>query len=215
MDESTLQEQFAAEQADFLAVAAALTAEQWETPSLCDGWTVRDVVVHTAWHIHRDKVDVRRFLLRSALTGPKRASAHQLARDGVRSNDDLLDWLSSPGQCHAVNLGELLIHQQDVRRPLGMPRTIPAERIAVILDLSLTRSGSINLVPGSSRRAKGLHLVATDTEWEAGQGAEAKGPAEALLMAVNGRRDGIGDLSGPGADLLASPVAPEHRPAAR
>jgi uncharacterized protein (TIGR03083 family) len=210
VDRAALQDHFAAEQADFVALAQTLTADQWATPSLCRGWTVRDVVVHTAWHIHRDSAELRRSLLRALLSGTKRATAYQMARDGARANDDLVDWLSLPGQCNQVYLGELLIHQQDVRRPLGMTRTVPAERSAIILDLCLTRFGSTTLVPVSRKLSKGLHLVATDIEWEAGHGADAKGPAEAILMAVNGRADAIEELSGPGAQLLAVRLGSKH-----
>ncbi len=75
--------------------------------------------------------------------------ANQIARDGVRSNESLIEWMASPGQCDQVNLGELIrIHQQDVRRPLGLNRRIPEDRLTRILDISVTRSGSVEL--GSS-----------------------------------------------------------------
>jgi uncharacterized protein (TIGR03083 family) len=44
---------FAGEQEAFVSLIRGLTAEQWEIPSLCPGWTVRDVVVHAAFHSHR------------------------------------------------------------------------------------------------------------------------------------------------------------------
>jgi hypothetical protein len=43
---------FDAEQRELVALADSLAEEQWRRPpSLCDRWTVRDVVIHTAWHI--------------------------------------------------------------------------------------------------------------------------------------------------------------------
>ena len=44
----------------FSVLARRLTPEQWTTPSLCAGWTVRDIIEHTAFHTHRGLQDVRR-----------------------------------------------------------------------------------------------------------------------------------------------------------
>jgi uncharacterized protein (TIGR03083 family) len=103
-----------------------------------------------------------------------------------------------------VNFGELIIHQQDIRRPLGLVRDVPPERVLPILDYCLTRVGSTVLVPGVTKRAAGLRLVATDLAWSAGDGPEVHGTAEAILMGINGRRAALPDLDGPGVQLLAS-----------
>jgi len=42
------------EQAEFVELATGLTEEEWSAPSLCAGLSVRDVVVHTAAHIHKE-----------------------------------------------------------------------------------------------------------------------------------------------------------------
>ena len=59
---------------------------------------------------------------------------------------------------------------------------------------------------GAFRRIRGLRLVATDLDWSMGRGAEVSGPGEALLMAMAGRRDAVGDLAGPGLPVLAARV---------
>ena len=91
------------------------------------------------------------------------------------------------------------IHHQDIRRALGHPRTVPVERLNRILPL----------VPGNprlraGRRIKGLHLVATDIDWQHGDGPEVSGTAEALLMAMAGRLQVVDELAGPGRDTLAA-----------
>lgn len=151
MTDAILQGEFDAEHAEFVALARGLTDEQWASPSLCEGWSVRDTVVHVAWHIHREPKEAAGFLLRGALSGSARVTAQQIARDGARSTDSLLEWFASPGQCNKVYLGELMIHQQDVRRPLGLDRKIADDRLTRILDLCLTRSGSLSLIPGSRK----------------------------------------------------------------
>ena len=97
-----------------------------------------------------------------------------------------------------VALTDNMIHQQDIRRPLGLPRTIDARRLRVALDFALT-SPTIR----GARRTKRLRLVATDLDWSHGGGPEVRGPGEALLMAMAGRGDALKDLSGPGKDELA------------
>ncbi|MGA7417003.1 MAG: maleylpyruvate isomerase family mycothiol-dependent enzyme [Acidimicrobiales bacterium] len=203
----TLRREFDTEHADFIALTQLLTADQWAEPSLCRGWTVRDVVVHTAWHIHRDRKAVVGFLLKGAISGSAKAGANQIARDGDRSNDSLIEWIASPGHCDQVNLGEMMIHQQDVRRPLGLNREIPEDQVKRILDISLTRSGSMTLVPASRKLSQGLRLVATDIDWSSGQGEEVRGTGEAILMAISGRRSAVDDLEGSGVKVLANRMA--------
>ncbi len=205
--ETTLKGEFDTEHADLIALTRLLTADQWAEPSLCMGWTVRDVVVHTAWHIHRDRKAIVGFLLKSALAGSTKAIADQIARDGDRSNDSLIEWVASPGHIDRVNLGEMMIHQQDVRRPLGLNREIPEDRLTRILDISLTRSGSMTLVPASRKNSQGLRFVATDMAWSSGEGEEVRGTGEAILMAISGRRSAVDDLEGSGANVLASRMA--------
>ena len=97
-----------------------------------------------------------------------------------------------------VALTDNMIHQQDIRRPLGLPRTIDDRRLSVALDFALT-SPTIR----GARRTKRLRLLATDLDWSHGGGPEVRGPGEALLMAMAGRGDALKDLEGSGMDELA------------
>ena len=106
-----------------------------------------------------------------------------------------------------IQLGELTIHQQDIRRPLDLPRDIPTPHLQALLDCGLTRLGDFGLGAKSRRHAAGLHLAATDTDWSAGFGPPVAGPAEALLMAVNGRREALANLTGAGGTILADRLA--------
>jgi uncharacterized protein (TIGR03083 family) len=201
---ANLSSEFEAEQEDFVRLCNGLSDGQWALASLCSQWTVRQAVVHVAWHIHRSPGQVIGAVLATVSRGADKAAARQIARDETRSTQSLVEWLAAPGQCNLVNLGELLIHQQDIRRPLGLTRSIPAERLAPILAMSLTRGGSATLVPGANKRAAGLRFVATDMDWSVGNGAEVRGSGEALLMAINGRASAVVELDGPGASLLAN-----------
>ena len=191
---------------DFVAMVRTLTAEQWATPSLCNGWSVRDVVVHAA--AGRKSLGKTFVLWASVGFGSAaKANARELELNRNQSIDSVIDWLASPlkpkGLLHMQNqLRGLTIHQQDVRRPLGLHRDFPADRLHAVMDTALTRLGSANV--GSRRRADGLCLVATDIEWSAGQGPEVEGPGEAILMAISGRSAALGDLTGEGTEELAT-----------
>jgi hypothetical protein len=56
----------------------------------------------------------------------------------------------------------------------------------------------------AKKRAKGLAFEATDVEWRHGEGAAVRGPGEAILMAVCGRRASLDELEGPGVEILAA-----------
>jgi len=140
-DKTVLLGQIVAEQEDFAALQRGLTDEQWAASSLCEGWTVRDTAIHTAWHIHLKRIgpvpsfgyarDVSQFLL----LGGTKFDARQRERDGARSNEDLIDWIASPAEPTLTNLGELMIHQQDARRPLGLGRRHSRRSAGLTLEL--------------------------------------------------------------------------------
>lgn len=94
--------------------------------------------------------------------------------------------------------GETIVHSTDIRRPLGIEHTFPAE--------ALTRVGAFyrksNLIVGGKRRAAGLTLRATDIDWTVGSGPEVSGPALSLVMAITGRAAALDNLSGDGLATL-------------
>ena len=96
-----------------------------------------------------------------------------------------------------IGLTDGMIHQQDIRRPLGIPREIPAERLVPALNFA-------RIAPplGAGRLIRGLRLTATDFDWTTGRGPEVRGPGEALLLSIAGRRGIVGELEGPGQAIL-------------
>ena len=59
-----------------------------------------------------------------------------------------------------------------------------------------------NLLIGAKRRIAGLTLRATDADWSCGTGPQVSGPMLSLLLAMTGRKDSLGDLSGDGIAVL-------------
>lgn len=184
------------EQSEFVELLRSLPSASWSRPSLCTGWTVREVVLHSAAHIHNQQRD--------------KAILEEYSK---RSDAELIEWLeSAPFESKApsarlrrlsseVQRGELMIHQQDVRRALDMPRAIPTGRITAVLEFGLQRLGSLSLSYGR-QRSNGLRLISSESDWVWGSGPEVRGPLEAILMATAGRRPALDDLDGAGVATL-------------
>lgn len=205
-DAYVLRNMVEAEQAEFVALLRELTPAQWELPSLCAGWSVHDAVIHIAIHAHTNPIQRNTELARAGFNEQK-----QMEPERARTTEELVDWLGSPATLGGpfdilTQLSELMIHQQDVRRPLGIPRRIPSERLAVVLDFGVSLAGFTFLMAFSRRRARGLRLVAPDVGWWAGTGPEVRGPGEAILMALNGRAGAIDELTGDGMHILAARI---------
>jgi uncharacterized protein (TIGR03083 family) len=197
-----------AERADLLEFLSGLSPQQWDAPTLCAGWRVRDVVAHMISYegVPRREI-VRRFAEgRFRLAGVNAVGVGEM-RDA--RPDELLALLEQRLEPNGLTTGfggrvallDALIHQQDIRRPLGIPRTVPAERLVPALSFA-------RFAPpiGAFWRARGLRLVATDLGWSAGRGPEVTGPGEALLLAIAGRRGVVEELTGPGQATLAARI---------
>jgi uncharacterized protein (TIGR03083 family) len=184
-------------------LARELTPDQWQQPSLCTDWSVRDVFRHVAFHTHRAG-------LRQILGNGDKWTARLTAEAHADTIDGLVAWLASPAPDSArrsmINVCELVIHQQDVRRPLGTPRVYPDATMRACLQKCTTATGNLFVIGVPRRHGRGLRLVANDLDWSAGNGPEVTGAGEALLMAIAGRPAALADLSGPGIATLAERV---------
>jgi uncharacterized protein (TIGR03083 family) len=196
------------ERQDFAELLAGLSPEQWEQPSLCERWRVRDVVAHV---LSYDELSPWGLVWRFAKGGfiPNRVNEIGVAEYASRSQEQLSELMRAgipprgltSGFEGMIALVDGMIHQQDIRRPLGIPRTIPRQRLRVVLDFAL-KSPAVR----GARRARGVRLVATDLDWTHGSGPEVSGPGEALLMAMAARPDALNQLSGPGKTVLAQHI---------
>ena len=196
------------ERADLADLLATLTPEQWEAPSLCAGWRVRDVVAHMFSYedLGWGRL-VGRFLAHGVL--PDRVNNASVAGYAGYRTDDLLALVKDHLQPRGLTAGfggrialtDGLIHHQDIRRPLGLTRDIPTDRMRCTLDFARTAP-----TIGAKKRIRGLTLTATDLDWTTGTGPAVEGPAEALLMALAGRHGITDELSGPGRPILADRI---------
>jgi uncharacterized protein (TIGR03083 family) len=95
-------------------------------------------------------------------------------------------------------LGEIVVHVEDIRRPLGLEGHSNPEAVAACLEMF---SGG-NFPVGGKKRVDGLRLVADDVAWSHGAGPEVSGPGLSLVLAMTGRVVGLDGLVGAGVTSL-------------
>ncbi|MBF4997570.1 maleylpyruvate isomerase family mycothiol-dependent enzyme [Nocardia sp. BSTN01] len=191
-------ELLADERAELIALLRDLSDDEWEASSLCAGWRVRDVVSHLLYD-EITPLGYARFALRRRMN-TDRINGDLVDRTRELTTADLLDRFERCGRritrlLPRIGLADILVHQQDIRRPLGRPRTIPAARVIAVLE-----HPDPFATPG--RYTRGLRFVATDMEWASGTGPEVRGPGEALALAVVGRPVVLDELTGDGVATL-------------
>lgn len=202
-----------AERESILALLESLEPGQWDEQSLCSEWRVRDVVGHIVGttelrfsptlvgQFFRNGFNVNRMIARDGVRRGRATPEELKAELEVAiPNENLPPGVKGP----TTMLIDALLHHQDIRRPLGLPREIPEERLSVALD-TLVGFRSPALDPRSV--AAGLRLVATDVSWSAGDGPEVRGPGEALAGIMGGRPAGLADVEGEGKPALAARLA--------
>ncbi|MDD7965990.1 maleylpyruvate isomerase family mycothiol-dependent enzyme [Actinomycetospora lemnae] len=202
VDAADLHAAISAERLGLADVIDALTPAQWQEPSLCPGWTVKTLVAHltltsriTPFEAVRAMIaarfDVNRMIDRSARARAAQYSAAELAAQYRES----ATWTGRPfGTRPQDPLVDVLVHGQDLTRPLSIPRAIPPEHVVPAIDYAVGAS-----FYGAAKRLTGLRLVATDADWSHGEGTEeVRGPAGDLLLVVTGRSAGLDALEGPG-----------------
>jgi uncharacterized protein (TIGR03083 family) len=188
---------------------ANLDGEQWNSPSLCAQWRIRDVLAHVtagaegAFGVGTIVVG----MLRHGFNYNRWVAADGQAR-GQQDPAVVLQALRNaaanrqapPGGRPVRGLTHILVHGQDICRPLGIARDLPEAHLVPVADFV---KDDVHIF-GAKKRIAGLKLTATDMDWSHGNGPEVTGPAEALVMMMAGRLVALNDLSGDGKDVLVA-----------
>jgi uncharacterized protein (TIGR03083 family) len=184
---------------------ADLSDAEWAQPSLCDGWTVRDVVAHMSLNqmtvpaalreLARYRGNVNRMIRETArrearVTATATMIGRLRAMVGTRG--------TAPFVTHHETLIDVLVHSQDAMIPLSRTHKIDPVAAATAAD-RVVSTGYFK----PKQRLAGLQLHADDVDWSHGKGAAVDGPMDALLLVATGRRAGLSRLSGPGVATLA------------
>ena len=198
-----------AERAALIEDLEHLDDAQWALPSLCDGWTVHDVVAHMVdtarttrlgfvVDMVRTRFDFDRHNALGLVRG--RGATPRQTLDGLR---EVATLTSTPPAPLVTRLVEEVLHGEDVRRPLGITRSYPQEAVVSCLQYLARTAASFG---GAKERIAGVRLTATDVDLSLGDGPDVRGTALALLVAASGRRVALDELDGPGVATLADLV---------
>lgn len=184
-----------------------IALEQWQTPSLCPGWSVHDVVAH----LIDSAVTTRLGFVRQMVTARfdfDRANDHGVEKhkaidpyETLNAFRAVTDRTDTPPGPLATRLVEAYVHGEDIRRPLGIHRDYPSEHVMTALEY-MARTGAG--FGGGKERVRGLRLTPLPHGRSIGEGPEVCGHAIVLLLAVSGRPTGSDELTGEGAQLLAT-----------
>lgn len=184
-----------------------LTPGEWDQPSLCEGWAVRDVAAHLTLQQLGPR-DAARLMIRY------RGDADRAIFESARGR--AADWPAGAilteirgtagsrrhnfGVTYRETLIDILIHTQDIAIALGRDHAMPPEAAA----MAATRVWTMRWPPPfpARRVMSRFRVTATDIAWTAGQGPGVRGPVSAILLLSAGRLAALPSLSGEGAAEL-------------
>jgi uncharacterized protein (TIGR03083 family) len=189
----------AAERRELAAMLDSLTPAQWDAPSLCGGWRVREVAAHLSLgfrsplpamllHLLKAGGNLNRMTDQRARHDAATLSTTDLAR-AMRDNAHH-PWKPPVGGIAAA-LGHDVVHGLDITVALGLDRRVPDERVRVLLDNVTARTAKF-----FGADLTGVELRADDLDWSFGAGTPLTGAAQDLLLVAYGRKLPPGRLRG-------------------
>jgi uncharacterized protein (TIGR03083 family) len=202
------------EMGSIVALLHELDDEQWDAASLCDGWRVRDVISHMCIGYTTPMPKMIGLIAQRRFNVDRASKEESIAFGDTHSPAELLSIFDRihrdkirKGISRVIpskeGLVDHLTHHQDIRRPLGMPRAMPEDRLLAALEVAPGIGGFLK----AKGRAKGLRFVASDIDWSWGDGPEVKGNGEAILLALGGRPSVLDELGGEGLAALRERMA--------
>ena len=207
MDEGQIRAAVASDRLSLADLLDDLEETEWAVRSLCPDWTVREVVVHLTIPTRTSLPGMVVGMLKARGDFHRMTSGGARARAAAFTPTQLTQQLREsagsarrmPGSGPMAPLIDVLVHGQDIARPLGRRRPMPAEPATA----ALAFVAGVAFYGGPERLA-GLALVATDTGRAVGDGPEeVRGATDDLLLAATGRPAGLAGLSGDGVARLA------------
>lgn len=184
-----------------------LTPEEWQVDSLCEGWTVHQAATHLTMAALAPNREVLAATVRARGSFNRMIKDSAVRRAARRPPEQVVADLEStvgsrrlaPTTFWRDPLLDVLVHSQDIVRPLGRRIVMPTDAARTALDWVWTRR--FPFFP--ARAFRGIRLIAEDTDWRRGSGPELRGPVSSLLLLCTGRWIALDEVAGPGAELAA------------
>ena len=215
---SELAPEIAAARKSLVSTLESLKPQDWDAPSLCSEWAIRDVVGHL---LHQ--YDLYRHPLR--VVGVVRAGfrvnrylANEGRRFGEREISELVSALEGAEfegttvwkryQYPVYALSEFVIHAQDIRRPLEISEKPSVSQLEIVAEIFARPPRSNPFARIFNAKLPQTRFEAIDSDWSYGDGPVVRGPLEAIAMVLAGRSRALTDLAGDGVPGLREALTP-------
>ena len=188
---------------------SGLDADQWRLPTLCGQWDVEEVVAHliaaaslNQWQWLRSMVGAR---FRADVHNQRRMVEHRGSSpaETLHRFQSVIGSTTAPSGHTPAYLGEVVVHAQDIRQPLGLPRTPDVNALTPVAEFFARR----NFTVASRTAVAGLQVRANDGSFSTGTGPLVTGSTLALVMSMAGRAPYVDQLEGPGVPTLRDRVS--------
>ncbi|MFE6409830.1 maleylpyruvate isomerase family mycothiol-dependent enzyme [Streptomyces sp. NPDC057837] len=167
----------------------SLSPEEWDAPTRCGDWRVRDVAAHLTIAARYSRGRVVREMVRARGDWNRMihdSAVREAARPVAGIAADLRSIVGSrrlaPTTSPHEPLLDLLVHGQDIALAVGRTRDMP--RVAARDAAERVWTMRVPPRPWPLPKAR---LAATDIDWTRGSGPEVRGPIGALLLLLTGR----------------------------
>ena len=193
-----------------------LSDDEWQRPSLCTGWTVRDVAAHLTLQQLGPGAEIAR-LRRWRGTSWATIGGAARRRAAALPTGQIIAEIGGMAGSRRHNFGstylepftDILVHAQDIAIPLGRRFAMPPQAAAIAASRVLSMRWPPPLP--SVRKVAGFRRTATDVPLSAGEGPEVRGPMAAILLVCTGRPAALPQLSGPGVPGLTARLSAPAR----
>ena len=175
------------ERADLAVLLDELPEADWDRPTLCEGWRVRELVAHIVMPYRLSTPGFLLGMMRARGNFDRFADRHARSEAAALSPGELTETLRQnvehpwkpPGGGDQGALSHDVIHGLDLTVALGIDRQVPAERLRLILDDLNPRQLKYFGVD-----LTGIQLRATNLDWSYGAGEPLTGTAQDLLLVL-------------------------------
>ena len=201
-----------AERARLLRVLDTLELDQWRAASSCATWTVEDVVAHLSAAANTGTWAWIRNILRARFNTDRHNQRLLTRYRGATPQETLEIYRRSvahtiaPTRDLPAYLGEVVVHTQDIARPLGVSVIADPAAVLDVARFYVAKDFAVN----SRRLVAGLRLEADDAEFVAGEGPSVRGSLLDLVLVMAGRAEALGTLSGDGIAELRQRLSAGH-----
>jgi uncharacterized protein (TIGR03083 family) len=194
-------------------VLEGLGAEEWETPSLCEGWTVHEVVAHLTMPFKLGVPALVVGLIKARGNFERFSDRYARAQSQVPPSElvsllhrEASNRFTPPGFGPEAPLTDSVIHGYDIAIPTYRSFEVPEGTSNLVLDFLVSKKAERAFTrPGV---VTGLRIESSDGTWSYGAGSLVRGPTRSLLLALTGRSSGFTALEGDGVHALRSRFSP-------